>query len=96
MNIPCQRFELDTVRRIGKRGDTIRPIVVSLTTLGRKIELLRKQKSLETTSVYIKEDFPPEVLQKRKELQEVLKQERDKGKNVAMRYDRIIELKYKK
>lgn len=56
----------------------------------------RKKKTLENSSTYIKEDYPLKVLLKRKELQEELKQEREKGKNVALRYDKIIVLNEKK
>lgn len=43
--------------------------------------------------MYLKEDFPPSVLQKRKELQEELERERQAGKRVVLRYDKIVELK---
>ncbi|CAG5019904.1 unnamed protein product [Parnassius apollo] len=44
-------------------------------------------------NIYLKEYFTPSVLQKWKELQEDLKRERESGKRVALRYDKIVTLK---
>lgn len=46
---------------------------------------------LNNTSIYLKEDFPPSVLQKH--LQEDLKRKRESRKRVVLRYDRIVSLK---
>ncbi|CAH2096743.1 unnamed protein product [Euphydryas editha] len=93
MEIPCQKWEIEHANRIGKNTGKIRPVVVTITTTSRKIEILKKKKSLDGTNIYLKEDFPPNVLQKRKELQEDLKRERESGKRVILRYDRIVTLK---
>ncbi|KAJ8726615.1 hypothetical protein PYW07_001313 [Mythimna separata] len=93
MEINCTQWEIETVIRVGKKAGKLRPIVVTLTTTGRKIEILKKKKSLENTCMYIKEDYPVNVLQKRKELQETLKLEREAGNLVALRYDKIVTLK---
>lgn len=92
MNIRCQTWEIATVSRKGKRDGRTRPVIVTLTTTSRKLELLRNKKTLNDTGIYIKEDFSPAVIQKRKELQEDLKRERDSGKNVVLRYDKLITL----
>ncbi|CAH2107439.1 unnamed protein product [Euphydryas editha] len=93
MEIPCQKWEIEHANRIGKNTGKIRPVVVTITTTSRKIEILKKKKSLDGTNIYLKEDFPPNVLQKRKELQEDLKRERESGKRVILRYDKIVTLK---
>ncbi|CAH2089537.1 unnamed protein product [Euphydryas editha] len=93
MEIPCQKWEIEHANRIGKNTGKIRPVVVTITTTSRKIEILKKKKSLDGTNIYLKEDFPPNVLQKRKELQEDLKRERESRKRVILRYDRIVTLK---
>lgn len=93
MNIPCHKWEIENVTRIGKYTGKIRPVVITTTTTSRKLDLLKKKKSLDNTGIYVKEDFPPSVLQKRRDLQESLKQERESGKRVALRYDRIVTLK---
>lgn len=96
MEIPCQKWEIEHVKRMGKYSGKVRPVVVTVTTTSRKIELLKKKKSLEGTNIYLKEDFPPSVLQKRKELQEEFKREREAGKKVVLRYDKIVTLNSQK
>lgn len=93
MEIPCQKWEIEHVNRMGKNSGKVRPVVVTITTTSRKIELLKKKRSLDGTNIYLKEDFSPSVLQKRRELQEDLKRERESGKKVALRYDKIVTLK---
>ncbi|XP_063534756.1 uncharacterized protein LOC134744776 [Cydia strobilella] len=93
MNISCKQWEIENVIRMGKNTGKIRPVAVTITTMSRRIEILKNKKSLENTRIYLKEDFSPAILQKRKELQETLKKERESGKRVALHYDKIIELK---
>lgn len=95
LEIPCQKWEIEHINRMGKYSGKIRPVVVTITTTSRKIEILKKKKSLDGTDIYLKEDFPPNVLQKRRELQEELKREREAGKRVTLRYDKIVILKPK-
>lgn len=64
MEVLCERWEIETVIRIGKSNGRSRPVVVTISTTSRKLELLRKKKSLENTDIYIKEDYSPAVLQK--------------------------------
>lgn len=63
MEVLCERWEIETVIRIGKSNGRSRPVVVTISTTSRKLELLRKKKSLENTDIYIKEDYSPAVLQ---------------------------------
>lgn len=95
MEVQCQKWEIETVIRRGKKNGQIRPVVVTITTTSRKIELLRKKKALQSTNIYIKEDYSPAVLQKRKELQEECNREWESGKKVAIHYDKIVTLRPK-
>uniref|UniRef100_A0A2A4JB54 Endonuclease-reverse transcriptase n=1 Tax=Heliothis virescens TaxID=7102 RepID=A0A2A4JB54_HELVI len=95
MNVNIQRTEIEMVRRLGKIGGKIRPILITLTTMGRKIEILKKIHTLESSTINIKEDFPKEVMLKRKELQQIVNKERQLGKNAVLRYDKIVILKNK-
>lgn len=90
MQITCGKSNIEFVRRIGKRGNKIRPVVVTFTTMGKKIEILRKKKTITDKSYYVKEDFPKEVLNKRKELQSQLIKERESGKYAILKYDKLI------
>ncbi|XP_034831579.1 mRNA export factor GLE1-like [Maniola hyperantus] len=90
MKIDCTSLEIQSSRRLGKKGEKARPIIVTLSTLKRKIEILRKKKTLEKVNYYIKEDYPPKILEIRKELQEKAKEQREKGKKVLIKYDKMI------
>lgn len=90
MNISCTSLEIQALRRIGRKGDKNRPIVISFTTLGRKIEVLKNWKSLKNTSYSIAEDYPPKVLEIRKTLYEQAKTEKEKGNKVLIKYDKLI------
>ncbi|CAB3233300.1 unnamed protein product [Arctia plantaginis] len=93
MSIPCPDWEIETVARLGKYNGRLRPVVVKLTTTGRKLQLLKKKKTLEVSGIYMKEDYTPAVLAKRKELQEEFKHRRLSGEKVILPYDKIVTLK---
>lgn len=95
MGIICQKTEIENVRRLGKKSNRPRPIIVTLTTVGRKIEILKNNKSLQETNLYVKADYTQSVLQKRKDLQEELKNKLKQGEKVILRYDKIISLEKK-
>lgn len=96
-NIKCDSNSIEYLRRIGKKGEKVRPIVVTFITMGLKIKILKNKKMLEqSTPYYIKEDFPPEILSKRKELQKEVNKEREQGRLAIIKYDKIVILKNKK
>lgn len=82
--------DLQEIRRIGKKGENPRPITVTFTSLGTKIETFKHRKALNDTTYYIKEDFPQHILEKRRELQEQLKIEIEKGNFATIKYDKLI------
>lgn len=82
--------DLEFVRRLGKRSMKPRPILLTLTTMGKKIQLLKNKKHLENTPYYIQEDFPKDVLEKRKQLKLRMKEEKEKGNKAILKYDRLI------
>lgn len=94
-NIKCNENNIESVRRLGRKGTKIRPIVVTLTTMGLKIKILKAKKTLESSTYYLKEDFPPEIQNKRKELQSELEKERASGNRAIIKYDRIVILEAK-
>lgn len=94
MTIDCSIDDIEKVQRVGKMDtDKIRPINVTFVRLGTKIKILKRKKSLENTSIYVKHDFPYKVLEIRKNLQEQVKREREQGNKAVLRYDRIIVIK---
>lgn len=87
----CNKNEIEMARRMGKRTTgKIRPIVVTLTTYGKKNSIYKNKHLLKNNNVYIKEDYPKQILEKRRELQHQVQQERDNGKIAYLKYDRLI------
>ncbi|XP_047991457.1 uncharacterized protein LOC125230363 [Leguminivora glycinivorella] len=88
--------DIQSIRRVGKRTEKIRPIIVTFTTLHTKILILKQKKKLADSQYYIKEDYPQQVLKIRKELQVQAQAERDKGNKVIIKYDKLVILKTNK
>ncbi|KOB74048.1 Endonuclease-reverse transcriptase [Operophtera brumata] len=96
LGLSCGKNSIEAVRRLGRRdGGKTRPIVMTLLTMGLKIQIQKNKKKLENTPYYIKEDYPPEILNKRKELQIQLEKEREQGKMAFIKYDKLIILNNK-
>lgn len=93
LNIKCDSSNIESARRLGKKGEKVRPIIITLTTMGLKIKIQKNKMKLEPTPYYIKEYFPPEILNKRKELQAEVNKEREQGRSAIIKYDKIVILK---
>ncbi|GBP51487.1 hypothetical protein EVAR_44462_1 [Eumeta japonica] len=78
LSVKLNYSDIQEIKRIGKKEERLRPIVVTFSTLGTKIKIMKQKRALKDTNYYIKEDYPKYVLEKRKELQEQLKLEREK------------------
>ncbi|KAF9415769.1 hypothetical protein HW555_006670 [Spodoptera exigua] len=81
--------EISYIRRIGAETEKQRPLIMSLTTTWKKHLILKNKRNL-PTSVSVKEDFPREVLEKRKQLQPRVEAERKNGNIAYIKYDQII------
>lgn len=90
LRIKLDRKEIQEIRRIGKKTENIRPIVMTLTTTGKKIEIFKQKKLLKDTNYYMKEDYPQHILEKRRLLQEQVKIEREKGNKAIIKYDKLV------
>ncbi|XP_061722599.1 uncharacterized protein LOC133529028 [Cydia pomonella] len=83
--------DIQEIKRIGNKGERYRPIIATFTTLGTKIKIFKQRKeALKDTTYYITEDYPKQILEKRKELQEQAKLEREKGNIVKIKYDKLV------
>nr|BDU78962.1 hypothetical protein 1 [Bombyx mori] len=82
--------DLQEVKRLGKKNDRPRPVVVSFLNLDMKIKIFKQKRALQDTGYYMKEDYPKQVLEKRKQLQEQLKIEREKGNMAFLKYDKLV------
>lgn len=90
LEIECDRKEIEFIGRMGKKNTKPRPIRLTLTTYGKKIAILQKKKVLEGSGSYIKEDYPPKVLEIRKSLLPQLKEHKEKGVYAILKYDKIV------
>ncbi|CAH2098627.1 unnamed protein product [Euphydryas editha] len=89
-SIKLSHNDLQEVKRIGKKGDRPRPVVVTFLNLGIKIKIFKQRKALQYTNYYMKEDYPKHVLEKRQQLQEQLRTEREKGNTAFIKYDKLV------
>lgn len=90
VKVEIQETELQSIRRMGKKGDRPRPVSVTLSTLGKKIQILKNKKNLSNTNIYIKEEFPPNILKMRTELKIEQQKEIEKGNIAFLKYDKLI------
>lgn len=91
LKITLEDHEINKIHRIGKKriDDTkARPVLISFVTERKKIEVMKNKKELQ--NVYITEDYPKNVLNKRKELQAQVAEERKKGNIVYIKYDKLV------
>ncbi|XP_028043211.1 uncharacterized protein LOC114252782 [Bombyx mandarina] len=86
MKLSCEKYDIENVKRIGKKRNKVRPIIVALTTL---------EKKMASTSYYIQEDYPKKVLEIRKPLKVTVEELRQEGKAAIIKYDKLIILKDK-
>ncbi|KAI5749421.1 hypothetical protein M8J76_007234 [Diaphorina citri] len=82
---PC---EIDFIKVLGKNRSG--PILIGLTTWKKKNDLMRNGYKLKGTNVSIREDFPEDIAAIRKTLIPKMKQLREEGHHVILKYDQLI------
>lgn len=83
-------WEISDLRRIGKKDSKkTRPILATFTLVWRKYELLKNSKNF-PTGMYATEDYPKDVMIKRKELKDKQMLEMMNGNKAIIRYDKLI------
>lgn len=93
LSVKLTYIDIQEVKRIGMKSDRTRPLVVTFSTLGTKIKIIKQKQSLKDTHYYFKEDYPKQILEKRRELQEQAKLEKEKGNLVRIKYDKLVIIK---
>lgn len=90
LNINIGDFEINKIFRIGKKSPDgkPRPVLLSFVNLWKKNEVMKARKNLK--DIYITDDYSKEVLEKRKNLQTKLKEERMKGNFAYLKYDKLV------
>lgn len=95
LGVPMNRQEISNIYRIGKQtNNKNRPVVVSFTTQWQK-HLILKNKSKLPKSIYVKEDYSKETLEKRKQLQAQVEEEKKNGNIAYLKHDKLIVRKQK-
>ncbi|XP_022823231.1 uncharacterized protein LOC111354155 [Spodoptera litura] len=97
LNINIGEFEINKIFRIGRKipgGKPrpvllgVRPVLLSFVNSWKKNEIMKVRKNLK--DIYITEDYSKEVLERRKILQNRLKEERMKGNFAYLSYDKLV------
>lgn len=83
------RQEINNLYRIGAPSNKNRPLVVSFTTTWKKHQILRNKTKL-PSDIYIKEDYPKQILEVRKQLQVKVEEERKKGNIAFLKHDKLV------
>lgn len=88
--IHIESYEINNIYRIRlSKPSNSPPIVITLSSMWKK-HLILKNKTKLPTGIYIKEDFPKEILEIRKKLQPKVDEERKKGNFAFIKYDKLI------
>lgn len=88
--IMLEDYEVNKIHRIGKatNGERPRPIILGLVSGIKKGEILRNKKK--SDFVRFTEDYSKETMERRRELQPKLIEERNKGNIAYLKYDKLI------
>lgn len=90
LEIRVESYDINKMHRIGRKNTgKIRPILVSLTTFNKKIEILKCKKNM-PSNTYVTEDFSKETLIIRKELQQQVEKEKEKGNEAYIKNNKLI------
>ncbi|KAL1447323.1 hypothetical protein WDU94_006578 [Cyamophila willieti] len=92
MKVELKIEEIDYLKRLGREkiaGKT-RGILVTLTTIRKKMEIIRNTRELKNTNISVREHFSKEVADKRKELWNEAKVLRKEGKYAVVKFDKLV------
>ena len=90
MEVNMDSQEISKVYRIGQKTENKnRPVVATITTQWKKHLILKNKHNL-PQGINIKEDYPKEILDKRKQLQPQVEEEIKKGNIAYIKYDKLI------
>lgn len=90
VNIECQ--EIATAFRLGKtdkKTEKIRPVLVQINSNWKKGLIFKNKKNL-PANVFVSEDYPKDVQERRRQLIPKMEEERKKGKKAFIKYDKLI------
>ncbi|KAL1447702.1 hypothetical protein WDU94_013983 [Cyamophila willieti] len=87
--------EINYITRMGPKSKDDTPVknrgvLVMLTTIRRKINLMSLKSNLKGTKINLAEHFSEEIMNKRKPLLEEAKKLRQEGKYAVVKYDKLV------
>lgn len=83
--------EIDALFRLEIKKDSYsRPIIVKFLSQRKVWDILQNRKLLKGQNIYLNEDLPKPIIEKRKELYPLMKELRKKGELTFMKYDKLI------
>lgn len=77
------------ISEIDTKNEKVRPILISFVNNWKKSDIMKNKHKLKN-NVFASEDYPKEILNKRKELLPKLIEERKKGNYAVINYDKLI------
>lgn len=85
--------EVDYITRMGKDKNRAKPrgVLIILTTLRRKLDLLALKRNLKNTPFILAEHFSKEIQEKRKPLLEEANKLRKEGKYAVVKFDKLVQ-----
>lgn len=92
LNIIVEDRDINSIYRVGKirkQNEKGRPILISFVNNWMKSDIMKNKKKLKN-NIFASEDYPKEILNKRKELLPKLEEERAKGHFAVISYDKLI------
>lgn len=90
LNITLDNRDINKIYRLGKKDTSgkNRPTLITFVNSWKKDIVFQSRKQLQ--NVYVTEDYPKDILTKRKLLQQQLVEERKKGNFAIIKYDKLI------
>lgn len=88
--IDCKYDDIACAERLGSQGNYSRPIHVRFRNESIRNIVMKNRKKLKGSTIFIDEDFTPEVREERRMLREILKKEKQAGQNGYIKYDKLI------
>ena len=85
-----QNISIERDHRIGKPSTTPRPIIAKFSFFKDKEYIRSKARNLKGTKYSLAEDFPKEIVERRKELLPNLREAKASGQKATVKYDKLI------
>ena len=88
--VKCENTEIDFIKRLGRKSNKIRPVLVGLTSWRKKMLIMQNKKLLKGSNLILVDDLPKDILQKQKELVPIMQKFRKEGRKAFIKFDEIM------